>query len=51
MVFEPLVLNNDKGIAPYLAQRWEISPDGKSYTFFGAKTLHLVMANLLMRKR
>ena len=34
MVFEPLVLNTDKGVAPYLAQRWEISPDGKSYTFF-----------------
>lgn len=34
MVFEPLVLNTEKGIAPYLAERWDISPDGKSYTFF-----------------
>lgn len=34
MVFESLVLNTEKGVAPYLAQRWDISPDGKSYTFY-----------------
>ncbi|GLX64163.1 MULTISPECIES: nickel ABC transporter substrate-binding protein [Proteus] len=34
MVFESLVLNTEKGVAPYLAERWDISPDGKSYTFF-----------------
>lgn len=34
MVFESLVLNTEKGVAPYLAERWDISPDGKSYTFY-----------------
>lgn len=34
MVFESLVLNTEQGVAPYLAERWDISPDGKHYTFF-----------------
>jgi len=34
MVFEPLVINTDDGIKPWLAERWEISEDGKEYTFY-----------------
>ncbi|ATA26264.1 nickel ABC transporter, nickel/metallophore periplasmic binding protein [Brenneria goodwinii] len=33
MVFEPLVMNSEQGMRPWLAQSWEISPDGKRYTF------------------
>ncbi|WP_150539092.1 nickel ABC transporter substrate-binding protein [Actinobacillus vicugnae] len=33
MLFEPLVLNTDQGIKPWLAESWQISPDGKTYTF------------------
>nr|WP_249226281.1 nickel ABC transporter substrate-binding protein [Entomohabitans teleogrylli] len=33
MVFEPLVINTRDGVQPWLAERWEISPDGKVYTF------------------
>ncbi|WP_392565300.1 nickel ABC transporter substrate-binding protein [Utexia brackfieldae] len=35
MVFEPLVLNReDGGVSPFLAKRWEVSADGKSYRFY-----------------
>jgi len=35
MLYEPLVRYGDDGSAvPWLAERWEISPDGKAYTFF-----------------
>ncbi len=33
MVFESLVVNTEKGIQPALAQSWDISKDGKTYTF------------------
>lgn len=33
MVFEPLVVNTAQGVQPWLAQCWDISPDGKQYTF------------------
>lgn len=33
MVFESLVKNTEKGIQPWLAESWTISPDGKTYTF------------------
>ncbi len=33
MVFESLVLNTNEGVKPFLAKSWEISPDGKTYTF------------------
>lgn len=33
MVFESLVVNTDNGVQPWLAERWTISPDGKTYTF------------------
>lgn len=33
MVFESLVENTKDGIKPLLAESWDISPDGKSYTF------------------
>ena len=34
MVFEPLVVNTKEGVKPWLAESWEISPDGKEYTFY-----------------
>ncbi|ACS84090.1 nickel ABC transporter substrate-binding protein [Musicola paradisiaca] len=34
MVFEPLVINTDQGVKPWLAQRWDISPDGLHYRFY-----------------
>lgn len=34
MIFEPLVVNTPEGIKPWLAERWDISPDGRQYTFF-----------------
>ena len=33
MVFEPLVFNTPEGVKPALAERWEISGDGRTYTF------------------
>ena len=33
MVFEPLVINTAEGVRPWLAESWEISPDGRVYTF------------------
>ena len=33
MVFEPLVINTAKGVEPWLAKSWDISADGKTYTF------------------
>ena len=33
MVFESLVKETEKGIEPCLAESWEISDDGKEYTF------------------
>ncbi|MGL5312327.1 MAG: nickel ABC transporter substrate-binding protein [Peptostreptococcaceae bacterium] len=34
MVFESLVKNTDDGVEPWLAESWEISEDGKEYTFY-----------------
>ena len=34
MVFEPLLLSTREGLKPWLAQRWEVSKDAKTYTFF-----------------
>ncbi|SLM62548.1 MULTISPECIES: nickel ABC transporter substrate-binding protein [Dickeya] len=34
MVFEPLVINTPEGVKPFLAERWEISPDGRHYRFY-----------------
>ncbi len=34
MVYESLVENTKDGIQPLLAESWEISEDGKTYTFF-----------------
>lgn len=34
MVFESLVVNTDNGVQPWLAERWTISPEGKTYTFY-----------------
>jgi nickel transport system substrate-binding protein len=33
MVFDPLVDNTPDGIAPALAESWDISPDGREYIF------------------
>jgi len=33
LLFESLVVNTEKGIEPWLAERWDITPDGKTYTF------------------
>ncbi|WP_296305320.1 nickel ABC transporter substrate-binding protein [uncultured Desulfovibrio sp.] len=33
MVFEPLVINTDTGVSPWLAESWDISDDGRVYTF------------------
>ncbi len=33
MVFEPLVINTADGVKPWLAKSWEISEDGRHYTF------------------
>lgn len=33
MVFEPLVVNTPEGVKPCLAESWDISPDGRVYTF------------------
>lgn len=34
MIYEPLVRNTKDGIKPLLAKKWDISPDGKTYTFY-----------------
>lgn len=33
MIYEPLVKNTKDGIKPLLAKKWDISNDGKTYTF------------------
>ena len=33
MIYEPLVRNTKEGIKPLLAKKWDISKDGKTYTF------------------
>lgn len=33
MVFEPLVVNAESGVKPWLAKSWDISADGRVYTF------------------
>ena len=33
MVFESLVVNTEKGVQPALAKSWDISKDGRTYTF------------------
>lgn len=33
MVFEPLVINTEDGVEPWLAKSWDISEDGVEYTF------------------
>ncbi|MDU6180386.1 MAG: ABC transporter substrate-binding protein, partial [Staphylococcus lugdunensis] len=33
MLYEPLVRNTKDGIKPLLAKKWDISADGKTYTF------------------
>lgn len=35
LIYEPLVaLSPDLRVVPWLAERWEVSPDGKVYTFY-----------------
>ena len=34
MIFEPLVVNTAAGVKPWLAEHWDISDDGKVYTFY-----------------
>lgn len=34
MVFESLVINTPEGIKPALAEKWDISEDGTTYTFY-----------------
>ena len=34
MVFESLVVNTEEGVKPWLAERWDISADGREYTFY-----------------
>lgn len=34
MVFESLVINTNQGVIPWLAEKWDISEDGKEYTFY-----------------
>jgi len=33
MVYEPLVINTDDGVKPWLAKSWDVSEDGLEYTF------------------
>ncbi|WP_205664695.1 ABC transporter substrate-binding protein [Ammonifex thiophilus] len=33
LVFDSLLEKDEKGLIPWLAEKWEISPDGKTYTF------------------
>ncbi|WP_319403504.1 nickel ABC transporter substrate-binding protein [uncultured Anaeromusa sp.] len=39
MVFESLVINTDEGVKPWLAEKWDISADGKEYTFYLRKNV------------
>lgn len=39
MVFESLVMNTPEGIKPKLAEKWEISEDGLTYTFHLRKNI------------
>lgn len=40
MVFEPLVMNTAQGPKPWLAQSWQISDDGRTYTFHLRRDVH-----------
>jgi len=34
MIFDSLLERDEKGIIPWLAEKWEVSADGKEYTFY-----------------
>lgn len=34
LIFDTLLEKDNRGLIPWLASRWEVSPDGKVYTFF-----------------
>jgi len=34
MIFDSLLERGEQGYIPWLAEKWDISPDGKTYTFF-----------------
>lgn len=34
LVFDSLLEKDEKGLIPWLAEKWDISPDGKTYTFY-----------------
>ncbi|MGH4125413.1 MAG: ABC transporter substrate-binding protein [Clostridium sp.] len=33
LIFDSLLERGDKGLIPWIAEKWEVSPDGKEYTF------------------
>lgn len=34
MLYESLVMNTEEGVAPWLAEKWDISEDGRVYNFY-----------------
>lgn len=40
MIYESLVMNTEKGVAPWLAEKWDISDDGKVYNFYLRKDVN-----------
>ncbi|MCD1295426.1 diguanylate phosphodiesterase [Methanocella sp. CWC-04] len=39
LIFDALVEKDDKGIVPWLAEKWDIGADGKEYTFYLRKNV------------
>jgi peptide/nickel transport system substrate-binding protein len=39
MIFDSLLEKDEKGLIPWLAENWTVSPDGKEYTFYLRKNV------------
>lgn len=39
MIFDSLIEKDEKGLIPWLAENWTVSPDGKEYTFYLRKNV------------
>lgn len=48
MIYEPLVRNTKDGIKPLLAKKWDVSEDGKTYTFHLRDDVNSMMVRHLM---
>ena len=51
LIFDCLIERDDKGLIPWLAESWDISSDGKEYTFHLRDDVNWLIASLHCRGR